>query len=178
MPSYSPRTSSTGASTFLGSTSGSFEVLGAAGDIGVAIRAAGTSVVFVIHGPDVVPETGEDVHHRVFALARRCEIKGRAPGVGRSVNQQQHGQRFLARLGSGGALAEHVKLDVAFLRPVFVGPGFARRSVFREGFLRLAGRALGQRGGRSQQSSRHHAAARYGLARVLHDFTPTELYLY
>ena len=50
-------------------------VFDAAGDVGIALGLAGPAVVFVIHGPDVVAEFGEDVHHRVLALAGRREVE-------------------------------------------------------------------------------------------------------
>ena len=58
------------------------------------------AVAVVIHGPDVVAVTREDVHERVFALARHGQVVGRARRVRRAVHQEQHRQRRLARLGA------------------------------------------------------------------------------
>ena len=46
------------------------QILHAAGDVGVAVRAGGFAIAFVVHRPDVEPIAGEHVHRRVFADVR------------------------------------------------------------------------------------------------------------
>src|SRR5258708_36096451 len=51
-----------------------FEILDAAGDVGIVARAARVSVAVVVHGPHVVAVAREHVHERVLAPAGDGEI--------------------------------------------------------------------------------------------------------
>src|SRR5262249_24782063 len=51
-----------------------FEILDAAGDIGIIPRAARVAIAVVIHGPHVVAVAREYVHERILALARDAEV--------------------------------------------------------------------------------------------------------
>jgi len=80
-------------------------------------------------------EAGELVHHRIRTAARDGQIEGRARGEGRAVHEEQHRQRRLARPRRGGALAEEVEPDGAFLSPVLLAPD----GCLSGGLLRLCG---------------------------------------
>ena len=52
------------------------EILDAALDVGIAGGARGLAIALVVHGPHVVAQAREVIHHRVFALAGRLQIVG------------------------------------------------------------------------------------------------------
>ena len=74
-----------------------FEILSAAGDIGIARGAAGLAVVLMVHGPAIEAIGSERIHHGPFALARHVQIE-HPRGHRRAVHEEQHRPRRLAGL--------------------------------------------------------------------------------
>src|SRR5262249_7419113 len=99
-----------------------FEVLHAAGDVGIVARTAGIAIAVVVHGPHVVAVARKYVHERVFALARHREVVGRPCGVRGAVHQEQKRKRRLARFGRADALAPEVECNITLFGPVFRAP--------------------------------------------------------
>ena len=112
-----------------------FQILDAAGDIGIAGGAARLAVIFVIHGPAVEPVTGERVHHGIFALAGDVEIE-HPRGHRRAMDKEHHRPRRLTGLRRADPLAEHPQGNVALFGPVFAAPDLAAFRGYRGRGLR------------------------------------------
>ena len=113
------------------------QVLDAVSNVGIARAHRGVAVAFEIHRPDVVAVAGELIHQRVFAMPRNIEVEARPGRDRRSVHQKQHRERLFTWFRRAHALAEHVELHVAALRPIFVTP---------DGYFRSGRRGARDRG--------------------------------
>ena len=96
-----------------------FQILDAAGDIGIARGAAGFPIVLVVHGPAVKAIARELVHCGIFALARHVEIE-HPRCHRRTMDEEDDRPRRLAGLGRADPLAKHPQGNVALSGPVFV----------------------------------------------------------
>ena len=117
-----------------------FQILDAAGDVGIARGPPRLAVILVVHGPAVEPIAGEFIHDRIFAMAGHVEIE-HPRGDRRAVDEEQHRPRRLAGLRRADPLAEHPQGNVALLGPVFAAPDLA---AFGGAAWRLCGQRIGQ----------------------------------
>src|SRR3954467_3850884 len=88
---------------------GRFQILHALRDVRVPLGARRSPIALEIHRPDVEAVLGEDVHQRVLALAGHGEVERRTTGERRAVDEEEYGQRTLARFRRALPLAEHVE---------------------------------------------------------------------
>ena len=65
-----------------------FQIVNAAGYVGIVSGTPGVAVPVMVHGPHVIAIAGKHIHERIFALAGHRQIEARACGIGRAMYQE------------------------------------------------------------------------------------------
>src|SRR5258706_6071900 len=113
------------------------------------------AVAFVVHGPNVVAQAREVIHHRVVVAIGHLQVEHRLARVRRAM----HAEKTPPALHAALALAIDPELHAVLVGPVFV----------RDDRSGLRRRGLGQR---NRGRSREGEPCEQGIATIGHFYSP------